>query len=137
MNDVIRTLRELVGILEDFGLTYAVIGGIAVRAYAIPRPTFDIDFTLAIPRERLSELQRELLKRRRYVETPDGDLWIASPEDIVLLKLLSNRGRDAIDVKDILFTQGELDRSYLEQWARWLQVGSQLEEALRAQDEMT
>jgi arylsulfatase A-like enzyme len=32
------------------------MGGIAVRAYGIPRPTYDLDFTLALPRERLHEL---------------------------------------------------------------------------------
>lgn len=187
MNDVVQTLRDLAGILERLGLDYAVIGGIAVRAYAIPRPTFDIDFTLAIPRERLPELfrevekhgysvpdsyqtgwvdtvakmplvkvrchlqghgvdvdmflaenafQQEILKRRQWVQTPDGDIWLASPEDVVLLKLLANRGRDAVDVNDILFTQGELDRDYMQHWAQWLDVSDRLEDALREYEDM-
>jgi hypothetical protein len=187
MNDVVQTLRDFGGILERLNLTYAVIGGIAVRAYGIPRPTFDIDFTLAIPRERLPEFfnsveehgytvpdsyrsgwvdlvadmplvkvrcyiqgqgvdvdvflaendyQREILARRSLVETPDGDVWLASPEDIVLLKLLASRGRDLSDVNDILFTQGTLDDEYLRRWARWLDISGRLEEAFRLRDEM-
>lgn len=188
MSDIVQTLKELAGIMEQLGLTYAVIGGVAVRAYAIPRPTYDIDFNLAIPRERLPELfsavekhgytvpenyhtgwvdtvakmplvkvrcylqgrgvdvdiflaenafQQEILKRRQLVETPDGSVWLASPEDIVLLKLLASRGRDTMDVSDILFTQGELDREYMQLWAEWLGVSDRLDEALRQFDEMT
>jgi hypothetical protein len=48
MNDVVAALQDLSGIMERLGLTYAVIGGIAVRAYGIPRPTYDVDFMLAI-----------------------------------------------------------------------------------------
>lgn len=186
MNDVVQTLRTFGGILKRLDLVYAVIGGIAVRAYGIPRPTYDIDFTLAITRDRLPELfdaaehdgytvadtyrsgwvdsvaemplvkvrcyiqgkgvdvdiflaendfQREILNRRKLVETPDGDVWLASPEDVVLLKLLANRGRDLSDVNDILFAQGSLDDEYLRRWASWLDIGTRLEEALQLRDE--
>jgi len=187
MNEVARTLKDFGGILERLGLSFAVIGGIAVRAYAIPRPTFDIDFTLAIPRQRLAELFREVeqcgysvpesyqsgcvdaiakiplvkirrylqgqgvdidiflaenyflkevVRRRRWVETPDAGVWLASPEDVVLLKLLSNRGRDAVDVTDVLFTQGDVDRDYMRHWAHWLGVTDRLEDAFRVCDGM-
>ncbi|MBP86191.1 MAG: hypothetical protein CMJ64_05665 [Planctomycetaceae bacterium] len=186
MNDVALTLRDLADVMEGLGLTYAVIGGIAVRAYGIPRPTFDLDFTLAIPRDRLPELfgavekrgysvpdsyqtgwvdpvakmplvkvrcylqgqgvdvdmflaetpfQQEVLKRRQLVETPDGNAWLATPEDVVLLKLLANRPRDILDVNDILFTLGELDRDYLRTWDERLGVRSGLDDVLRQYDE--
>jgi hypothetical protein len=48
MNDVATALRDIANALERLGLKYAVIGGIAVRAYGIPRPTYDVDFTVAI-----------------------------------------------------------------------------------------
>ena len=185
MNDLADTLRDLTEILERFGFAYAVIGGIAVRAYAIPRPTYDLDFTLQIPRERLPELfravevrgytvpesyqrgwvdtvahmplvkvrcylegrgvdvdmflaetpfQQELLRRRQRVETPDGNIWLASPEDVVLLKLIANRPRDILDAQDILFTLGELDRQYMRRWAERLDVLDQLDEILRQHD---
>lgn len=187
MNDISTALRDVAAILERFGLTYAVIGGLAVRAYGIPRPTFDLDFILAIARERLAELfaaleeagytvpenyqsgwvdsvagvplvkircylqgqgvdvdvflaetpfQQEVLARRKLVETPDGQTWLASPEDVVLLKLLAKRSRDLLDVSDILFSQGDLDRDYLHRWAGQLGVQQHLRDALRQYDEM-
>ena len=187
MNDIGVALRDITAVMESLSLSYAVIGGVAVRAYGIPRPTYDLDFTIAISRQRLVDLfdavenegysvaesyrsgwidevggmplvkfrcyiqgqgvdidvfiaespfQHELLKRRQRVETPDGDTWLASPEDIILLKLIAHRGRDLVDIGDILFTQGELDKSYLRHWADLLGIRKPLEVALQAQDEI-
>ncbi len=185
MNDIGVALRDITAVMERFGISYAVIGGVAVRAYGIPRPTYDLDFTIEIPRERLADLfdavenegytvaesyrsgwidevagmplvkfrcyiqgqgvdvdifiaekpfQRELLKRRQRVETPDGDTWLASPEDIILLKLLAHRPRDMSDIGDILFTQGELDWGYLRRWADLIGVREPLEAVLKQRD---
>jgi hypothetical protein len=34
--------------------------GFAVRVYGIPRPTYDVDFTIAVARERLPEVYRAI-----------------------------------------------------------------------------
>ena len=65
MNDMVGALRDLVRIVEQLGLSYAVIGGIAVRAYKIPRPTYDLDFVVAISRARLAEIF-DALEERGY-----------------------------------------------------------------------
>lgn len=188
MNDVLRALHEVSAILERMELPYAVIGGLAVRAYGIPRPTFDVDFTTRLPREKLaefyeyveavghsvlasyrsggvdqvagmpliklrtyiegqgvdvdlflaeSEYQQELILRRQQVETPDGNLWLASAEDIVLLKLLAHRERDILDVLDVMFAYGQLDEAYLRKWADILKITSHLEEVLARGREMS
>ncbi len=163
------SMRDFVGVFERLGLPYAVMGGLAVRAYGIPRPTYDVDFTVALPRERLGEFykaaislgytvaepyltgwvdrvagmpvvklrryidergidvdlflaecdfQKELLARRREVEIDGGKVWMVSPEDLILLKLLAARPRDIADIGDVLFTQGRLDQDYMRAWAR-------------------
>lgn len=56
MTPVERLLRDLVGLLEEFGKVYAVMGGWAVRAHGLPRPTYDVDLTVAISRDELPEL---------------------------------------------------------------------------------
>jgi hypothetical protein len=184
MNDLRRALGDIVSLFERMNLSYAVMGGIAVRVYGIPRPTYDIDFTLAVPRERLPELyaaigragytvpeeyaggwvdqvagmplvkfrlylqgrgvdidlflaesafQEQLLARRRR-ETLDGlSVWLVSPEDLVLLKLLAARPRDLADISDVLFTQGHLDESYLRAWADRLGTREKLEAILAEQ----
>jgi hypothetical protein len=148
MRDLAPTLYLLAALLERMSVNYVVMGGLAVRAYAIPRATEDIDFTLALERERLTELydalegqgyvipepyrtgwvdqvkrmnlvklkryvgghgidvdlflaespyQDEVLRRRRLADVEGRQLWIASPEDLVLLKRaaarLDRRGR--------------------------------------------
>lgn len=56
MTDLAQALRDFVLLFDRMGTPYAVMGGIAVRVYGIPRPTHDIDFTLAIHRDRLPDL---------------------------------------------------------------------------------
>lgn len=182
MKDLTEALREIAGIFESLSACYAVMGGMAVRIHGIPRPTHDIDFTVALPRERLpdffarateagytvaesylrgwvdqvagmplvklrmylaahgididiflaeSDFQASLLARRRREDLEGGPLWIVSPEDLILLKLVAGRPRDLVDVQDVIFTQGQLDERYLHRWAAALGVSDRLEQALR------
>ena len=189
MKDLSPTLFSLASLLEEMSVKYAVMGGLAVRAYAIPRSTEDIDFTVALDRGRLPELfkaleeqgyaipepyqlgwvdqldnrtyfslvklkrylgshtidvdlflaetpfQVEVLRRRRLADVEGKSLWISSPEDLVLLKLVAGRPRDWIDVADIFFTQGPLDEAYMRHWAEALDVSSRLEQALSRQND--
>ena len=189
MRDLSPTLFLLVSLLEKMSVKYAVMGGLAVRAYAIPRSTEDIDFTLALYRSRLPELfegleeqgyaipepyqsgwvdklddrteltllklkryvsghaidvdlflaetvfQEEVLSRRRLADVEGRQLWIASPEDLVLLKLAAGRPRDWIDVADVFFTQGPLDEEYMRRWAAVLDLESRLERALNERND--
>jgi hypothetical protein len=77
-----------------------------------------------------SRFQEEIMRRRRVAEVEQRQLWIASPEDLILLKLVSGRPRDWIDVGDVLFTQGELDVQYMRRWAGELGIESELSRAL-------
>jgi len=181
MSNLADTLHTLVGLLDKLSIPYAVMGGIAVRAYGVPRPTYDIDVAIVVDRARLPELFAHLrkidysipepyetgwidelkglslLKLRRYIreESLDVDLflaeeeflnevmerrskaeaegrtiWLVSPEDLVLLKLLAGRPRDLGDVTDVLFMQGEMDLAHMRRWARQLRVADELEHRL-------
>jgi hypothetical protein len=180
MHDLTSTLDVLVALLDRMAVKYALMGGLAVRAYAIPRATADIDFTLALSRGRLPSLynaleeqnysvpepyksgwvdqvkrmhlvklkryvggrgidvdlflaespfQIEVLERRRLADVEGRQLWIASPEDLVLLKLVSGRLRDWLDVGDVFFTQADLDVEYMRRWAVELDIEKELEKA--------
>lgn len=56
MSEIITTLREVSALLGEFQIPYAVMGGLAVRAHGLPRPTYDLDFTIALARNRLVPL---------------------------------------------------------------------------------
>lgn len=162
-------------------MQYALIGGLAVRAHSIPRPTWDLDLIAAIDQSllpivlaalarsgydasdpnldgRLNELekppliqfaavlpkgsidvdiflavhpfQRELLQRRQLAVTTAGELWVATPEDLILLKLLSNRNRDLADVADILFMQRDLNEMHMRLWAERFGILDRLNDQL-------
>ena len=55
---------------------------------------------------------------------------VATPEDLIVLKLIANRTRDHIDV-DTLARQETIDWAYVEQWARTWEVEDRVA-ALRA-----
>ena len=182
MSELSAALGDFVQIFERLGIPYVLMGGIAVRVHGIPRPTHDVDFTVAIDRDRLPELfeavqeagytvpeeyargwvdqvagmplvkfrlylegrgididlflaesrfQTEVLARRRREVIDELAVWLVTPEDLILLKLLANRPRDLADVGDILFTQGQLDESYLRRWAVEVGVLDRLEQVLR------
>lgn len=180
--DLDRALRDIAAELDRMSVPYAVMGGLAVRVYGIPRATYDVDLTVSIPRPRLAELfervqamgftvpevfqsgwvdeiagmplvkfrlylqehgididvflaespyQEELIARRRASDVEGTRIWLVSPEDLILLKLVAHRPRDLADIGDVLFTQGQLDEAYLRRWAHELDVSDRLEEVLR------
>jgi len=56
VSDLIQTLHDFATLFERLRVPYAIMGGWAVRMYGLPRPTYDVDFTIAIERTRLPEL---------------------------------------------------------------------------------
>lgn len=63
------------------------------------------------------------LKRAVVLPFEGVNIRIASPEDLILLKLLSGRGQDLVDVENIIRMRREvLDRKYLNFWSDRLSV---------------
>jgi hypothetical protein len=181
MKAIERALLDFIEIFNELKLRHAVMGGMAVRAYSIPRPTWDIDVTIAIDRSDLQtlyaavekrgytvpeayrggwvdrvadmplvkfriflegggvdvdvylaeeEFQQEVLRRSQLIKTDLGPLYLVTPEDLVLLKLMAARPRDMIDVADLFFIQGPLDEHYMRTWAGKLGVSDELEKMI-------
>jgi hypothetical protein len=62
------------GALDALGLKYAVVGGLAVSAWAQPRTTRDVDLYAEMPISRRSELRAELENREFAVPAMDEEL---------------------------------------------------------------
>ncbi len=78
-----------------------------------------------------SEYHRQALSRVVPVTIPDGPVLVnvLSCEDLILLKLLAGRLIDQADVVSLLQANiGELDRTYLADWARRMGVFDHLAE---------
>jgi hypothetical protein len=185
MDDLVRVIADACLTFETRGLTFAIMGGIAVRAYGIPRATYDVDVVVAAPRTELpalfaairergytvpevydsgwvdtvagmplvkfrlylqgrgididvflaeSQFLKSVLSRRRREMVDDLGVWLVSPEDLILLKLIASRPRDIADVGDVLFTSGQLDEPYMREWADRLGIRNRLDHALAGQD---
>ncbi len=180
-DDLNIPFQDFVGVFERLNIPYALIGGLAVGVHGIPRPTHDLDFTIAVSRDRLAEFfqaitelgydvpqeftkgwvdqvagmplvkarqwvegktidvdifiaeskfQKSLIQRRIKAEVEGQPAWIASPEDLILLKLIAGRPRDLGDIQDILLVQGPLDQAYLQSWSKELGIHERLVTAI-------
>lgn len=52
----VETVYVVERVLREHGLEHAFIGGLALSAWGVPRATFDLDLTLALPVERQGSL---------------------------------------------------------------------------------
>ena len=98
MTDLTAVIHDLIDVFDRLGLPYAIMGGIAVRAHGIPRPTYDVDFTLAVPRERLDELCAMIADRGYTVPDQYAKGWVDTVGGMPLVKIrlyLDGRSIDA------------------------------------------
>ena len=178
---VVEAVREILAFLDRRSIGWAVLGGLAIRVLALPRPTFDVDVIVGVGADQVgvvaraaedagfvvddayrrgycdtlagqskfhvhasqgarliridlfvlgSEFERSVFERRVQCESDLGALWVVSPEDVLLLKLLADRPRDRADVADLLLVVGTLDMGYVRDWASHLGVTERLRVAL-------
>ena len=74
-----------------------------------------------------TELQRSLVKRA--VRTKSS-LRIATPEDLIVLKLIAYRAKDRIDLLGLVRLE-DLDWTYIREWVAIWQLEGKLDELLR------
>ena len=67
----------------------------------------------------LSQFEQEAIRRSRRLRYGRVEASFCTPEDLILFKLVANRERDILDVKDIVLRiRDSLDTSYLRTHAR-------------------
>lgn len=86
MSDLMKAIHEFAGMFDHLRIPYAIMGGWAVRLYGLPRPTYDIDFTITINRGRLADLYNAVANLGYTV--PDQFLagWVDRVADMPLVK---------------------------------------------------
>jgi hypothetical protein len=95
------------------------------------RSALKVDFWLP----KSEPFDRELFSRRKQVTVFGEPAWVATPEDVILHKLLWHRltpsERQLGDAAGVVAVQsGLLDQKYLKHWAAKLRVASELEDIL-------
>jgi len=100
VSDLIQTLHDFATLFDGLRVPYAIMGGWAVRMYGLPRPTYDVDFTIAIDRERLPELYDAAMEMGFTVPEQFVAGWVDTVAGMPLVKFrlyLLDRGID-VDV---------------------------------------
>lgn len=104
--------RDLVAIFEERRLAYAIMGGLAVRIHAIPRPTFDVDFTVAIPRAALSDFYRAAEARGYSIPSAQLAGWVDVVQSLPVVKIQCWLEGKAIDV-DVFLAETDFQEEVL------------------------
>ena len=79
------------------------------------------------------DFQENVIRRSRAVDVEGVKLDLISPEDLILVKLISDRPKDTDDVREILLeSSDDLDFKYLEKWGEKLGVLQFLRDEMRS-----
>lgn len=133
-----RDIDITLGIDADgFPLIEAACGKLDLRILP-ENPKAFVEETMVLPAEEteshmrvdfifsFSPYEKQALKRARDVPMMGYPVKYASPEDVVVLKMIAGRAVDEQDVNNILIKkEGELDLGYI---ARWLSEFSKIPE---------
>lgn len=70
--------------------------------------------------------QGEVIKRRRRVSINGRKFYVATPEDLFVLKLLANRPQDRADIASLISDVKKLDYSYIKKWCAYWEISDRL-----------
>jgi hypothetical protein len=112
MTDLVQALRTLTALFERLCLEYAVMGGFAVRVYAIPRPTYDLDFTIAIERASLAQLFAAVKELGWTVPDEYERGWTDRVGGMPVVKFRQYLEGNGIDI-DVFLAENEFQRQLL------------------------
>ncbi len=113
MSDLSSLLHEFAELFDRLGVPYVVMGGWAVRLYGLPRPTYDIDFTITIAREQLENLYEAAREAGFSVPEQFASGWVDTVGGLPLVKFrLFVEGR-TIDI-DVFIAESEYQQAIME-----------------------
>jgi hypothetical protein len=113
-NPVIRALWEVVDQLDAHRVDYALMGGLAVRAHAIPRPTNDVDLTITCPREQFAKLLTCFESECIQVPEIYKSGWLDRVAEMPLVKLKTMLDQDHWVDLDIFLCETDFQRSLMD-----------------------
>lgn len=80
-----------------------------------------------------TDFQKVLIKRAKIIYFTKKRIRIATPEDLIILKLLADRPRDREDIQSILKHEAKLDWAYMEKWAGEWEINDRLKKIREAE----
>jgi len=117
MNELSKAIEDIIGLFDSLGLRYAIMGGIAVRVYGIPRATYDVDFTAAVSRNTLPDLFQRVQSLGYSVPDPYLQGWLDQVGGMPLVKFRLFLAGRQIDV-DVFLAESPYQSSLLDRRRR-------------------
>lgn len=112
IEEVEETLFEIVAVLDAERITYAVMGGLAVRVYTIPRATQDVDVTIDIAMDRLEYLRDRLYDAGCSIPHAYDSGWLDRVAGMPLFKVARHVESGDVDI-DIFVAESYFQDSIL------------------------
>jgi hypothetical protein len=107
-----QPMLDFIRLFEELQITYAIMGGIAVGAHGIPRPTHDLDFKIRIERHRLPELYGAAEKLGYSVPDAFAAGWVDLVNEMPLVRVRQWLEGNAIDI-DLFLSESPFQESVL------------------------
>jgi predicted nucleotidyltransferase len=86
MNPVEGVFHDFVQLFEQLDVPYAVMGGLAVRAHGIPRPTYDVDLAILVDRQQLAVVIHEIRQLGYDVPEQYDKGWVDTVSGLPFIK---------------------------------------------------
>jgi hypothetical protein len=131
-------IDRVLAVLDDVGLKPLPSDPRAFAAQTMVVPSLDegsgirVDVILSF-----TSYEAQAIERASAVAMEGGSVRVASPEDLVVLKVFAGRPRDLEDVRNVLLRNPDLDREYVGRWLREFDPGSAGESEERPSDIFT
>lgn len=113
MNPLLEATRDFIAVLEALDAHYAIMGNLALCAHAIPQPTYDADFSVALTRDELPRMFAAA--EAAGFETPQtyAGGWINTVGGLSVIKLQRRVAGNVIDL-DLFLAESPFAREALE-----------------------
>lgn len=109
---LVQPMRDFVRLFEELDVKYAIMGGIAVGAHGIPRPTHDLDFTISIERQRLPDLYAAAEQLGYSVPDAFAAGWVDLVAEMPLVRVRQWVEGKVIDI-DIFLAESDFQENVL------------------------
>lgn len=109
---LVQPLRDFINLFNEQSIPYVLMGGMAVAVHGIPRPTHDLDFTIAIERAELPQLYAAAEDLGYSVPQAHASGWVDSVAGMPLVRVRQWVAGKAIDV-DIFLSESPFQESLI------------------------
>ncbi len=124
MSDLTTVLANFVTLFDELEVDYAVMGGMAVRVHGIPRPTFDLDFTITISRQALPHFYDRISAAGYVISDLYSTGWVDQVAGLLLIKVTFYVAGNGVDL-DLFLAESPFQLSLMSRRQQHLIDGRQ------------